>query len=165
MAILAKHGSEVYRYNGIAYRLSFRSDGEILRNSGSGWKLWKRVKAGVNPAEYANRQRERHAAMDERQPLFCAFRSLMEELVPFGARYWVLEALKLLPGDPDGLCVELAESTLQYSDDNPDLSIDDCVKLCQAYQLAEEEAQRAASVDHSQPPVPSFRVTPAGAVD
>lgn len=142
MATLSKHGAELYRYEGIAFRLSYRADGEILRDNGGGWKLWKRCKPGTDPAEFANRQRERNAQLDRDCPCFAAFREKMHSLVPFKARYWVFETLKTLPDDPDGLCTELQESSLQYSDHNPALGIDDCVELCRAYAVATREAEQ-----------------------
>jgi len=136
MAVLSKHGSELYRYEGITFRLSFRTDGNIMRNNGNGWKLWKRCKAGVDPAEYAERQREYHLQKDRENPGFVRFRALMQELVPFQARYWVQTAIQHLPDNPDGVYTELSESSLRYTDYDPELSIDDCVDLCQAYKVA-----------------------------
>jgi hypothetical protein len=34
-------------------RIAIMSNGAVLRNEGSGWKAWKRVKVGVDPVAYA----------------------------------------------------------------------------------------------------------------
>lgn len=146
MAVLSKHGTELYRYEGLHYRLSFRADGNIMRDMGQGWKLFKRVKPNgpMTPAQYADRQRTRHAELDAAKPAFVAFRTLLHELVSFKARYHVLTALQTLAGDPDGLCVELQDWLGPYSDHNPDLSLDDCVALDRARAAAEAEGKEHA---------------------
>lgn len=141
MAVLSKHGIELFRIDDLTCRISFRSDGQIMRDNGSGWKLWKRLKAGVDAAEYADRHRAKWEAADKAQPFYCAFRDLLAELVPFKARHWVCVGLQTLPDDPDGLCVELQESGLRYSEADPDLSLDDCCKLCEAYRLMQRERE------------------------
>jgi hypothetical protein len=140
MAVLSKHGAELYRYEGLSYKLSFRSDGQIMRDNGQGWKLWKRVKQGVSVEDYAARQQAKHAEMDRNKPAFAEFRSLLHDLVAFKARYWVVSAIELMPDDPDGCCTELSEGPMRYSDTAPELDLDDCVKLCRAYKAALLEA-------------------------
>lgn len=140
MAKLSAHGTEVFRWDGITHRYSYRSDGHILRNGGDGWKLWKKLKDRKGMPAYVERLKEQHRKSATERPLLAHAVDLFHGMVPFKARFWVYEAICLLVGpsdsDPDGLW-----STL---DDHPctrelGLSVEECVELCNAFQTAMAE--------------------------
>lgn len=141
MAVLSKHGTELYRVDRLTDRLSFRSDGQIMRDSGAGWKLWKRLKPGVNAVDYAERTRRSHEENDREYPDNAEFRETLCRMVVFKCRFHVLTAIQAMPDDPDGICVEL-EDYFQYSHPAPELDLDDCVLLCRLYRQALAERER-----------------------
>ena len=57
MATLRAHGMELARRETPVSRIALMSDGHLLRNDGSGWKRWKRVKPEVDIAGFAARFR------------------------------------------------------------------------------------------------------------
>jgi hypothetical protein len=106
------------------------SDGNILRNTGSGWKLYKKLKPGVDSAAYAARMR---AQYDARDPLFHEYIKLLCDMAPLSERWKVAEAARLMPNDPDGVWSTLNDAP--YG--GLDVDLDDCVRLCQLRQAAE----------------------------
>lgn len=143
MATLSKHGKEVWRTDSIVRRYSYRADGNILRNYGQGWKLWRKLKPGYTMAEHTADIQRRQALRDIDRPAVASFKRLFHELVSFQARDLVFTAIQLLAGDPDGLCVEMQEcSSFRYgSISNPELTLDDCVELDRAYSAMATELQ------------------------
>ena len=129
MAKLSAHGRELDRMEYASFRVAIMSDGNIMRNSGSGWKLWKRLKPGANAAEYAKRQREKYNA---RPALFHEYIAALTDAVSLENRGRLHMTVSLMPTDPDGVWSELDS----YS--GPLVDLDDCVKLCRLYQVASE---------------------------
>jgi len=129
MAKLSAHGTELYRYEGILSTLSYRSDGYILRNHcGAGWKLWKRLKKEVNPQDHADRIRREHHESDRKTPCFVTLRHWLHKNIRKSDRALVVQALRLLSDDPDGLWSQLTDGWPRV-----DVSIEDCVTLCNLY--------------------------------
>lgn len=57
MAKLSAHGTELLRVEHLNCRVAYMSDGKMLRDSGDGWKLWKKLKPGVDAREHAAKWR------------------------------------------------------------------------------------------------------------
>lgn len=56
MAKLSSHGTELYREELANCRIAYFEDGHILRDSGSGWKLYRKFKSGVNVRDAVSRK-------------------------------------------------------------------------------------------------------------
>ena len=68
MAKLSAHGTEVGRVMFTTYAKAYMSDGVVLKNDGSGWKILGRVKDGVTPTKaYENQKRHQEHGKRERQ--------------------------------------------------------------------------------------------------
>src|SRR5574340_10382 len=137
MAKLSAHGIELDRREYPSGRVAVMSDGKILRNQGFGWKLWKRVKPGVDPKVYAEDARKRYEARP------AVFHEYMRELInaaDLEHRYRLHTAVSLLPNDPDGVWSEVNDTYSGYS-----IDLDDCLKLCRLY----EAAMAARSEEHT----------------
>ena len=150
MARLSKHG-EIGQLERLAYKVAYCEDGQILRNDGDGWKVWKKLKPGFVPAESFARAQANYAQKLADNPAFSAWRSLMHELVSFHDRCFVLTAISSMPQDPDGVWSECNDYM------HIDLSIDDCVQLCRAYEAAQDEArEKKAAQDPAATPEPAI---------
>lgn len=130
MAKLKAHGFELDRQEYASFRLAVMSDGHIMRDYGSGWKLWKKVKPGVDVREYAQRMRARY---DARHPVFHEYVKTLMQATDMKHRSFLHEAVRLMPNDPDGVWSEFNDHW--YGNE---VDLDDCVKLCRLYQVAAE---------------------------
>jgi hypothetical protein len=102
MATLSKHGAELLRLEYFTASVSYREDGNILRNTGNGWKLYRKVNPGVNPVENANAARIRWQERNEKYPTLAIFRKILSKYGPH-ARNLIYTTLQLMPTDPDGV--------------------------------------------------------------
>jgi hypothetical protein len=133
MATLYKHGEQLATRETTGGRIAVMSDGNILRNQGQGWKLYKRTKPGVDPAEYARKFDERTRAII---PEVRAYIEALKDAVDLSHRWMLHEAISVMPTDPDGCW-----STLDDYGYTPDL--DDICKACRLYLIAESAAKEA----------------------
>lgn len=129
MARLKAHGIELDRREYATQRVAVMSDGNIMRDFGTGWKLWKRLKVGVDPKEYAAKCRASYNALPE---FFHDYVKTLKDATGLPFRSRLHELVKVMPSDPDGVYSEFNDHT--YGGDTVDL--DDCVKLCRLYQAA-----------------------------
>ncbi len=111
MAKLSAHGAELLRVELLAARLAYISDGKILRDTGSGWKLYKHFKAGVDiPAAIAARRQHyatppaTHYWREELRRKFTA------EFPGLEHRIRACTAFDMLGDDIDGIWSELEEA-------------------------------------------------------
>lgn len=124
MACISKHGKELDRREYCDCRVTVMSDGNVIRNVGQGWKLWKKVKAGVDVAEYARSIRAKYDARPEQ------FHSYIETLIDAcdlehrGRLHMLADSM---PEDPDGCWA-------MFDDFGYQLDIDDVVRVCRARQ-------------------------------
>jgi hypothetical protein len=116
------------------------SDGQIMRNQGQGWKLWKRLKPGVDPAEYARKFRERSAAI---MPEVRMYIEALADAVDLEHRWMLHESIVAMPEDPDGCWSAL-------DDYGCGADLDDIVKACRLYLVA-EKATKTAPVSEVSP--------------
>lgn len=140
MAKLSAHGVELERFEYATCRTAIMGDGQILRDGGSGWKLYKKLKAGVDPTEYAQRQRAKY---DARPAVSLEFIRLMKDAAPLSLRWRLFAAIELMPNDPDGVWSEMDDSF----NGNP-VSIDECCKLCALYRAVCEQRTETTEVAH-----------------
>ena len=122
MVSLKMHGAELARMELSDCRVAIMSDGQVLRNEGTGWKRWKRMKAGVDPVAYAA------AALAKYQARSAEFHAYIRALVNASdlAHRGQLHALvALMPEDPDAV--------LAFMDDpRYEIRIEDVARCCRA---------------------------------
>lgn len=139
MAKLKAHGTELDRREYPRYRVAVMSDGNIMRDCGAGWKLWKRVQAGIDVQVYAINTRAKY---DARPAIFHEYVKTLQDAVSLAFRSELHELVSLLPSDPDGVWSEFNDHHM-YS--GADIDLDDCVKLCRIYQAATALLDEVAS--------------------
>ena len=83
MATLSKQGIEIARFDHVRERLSYRSNGAILVNNGSGWRISKKYSPEETRRLAEQQQRELDFQPDERK----AFNAEWCRLVPLSHRF------------------------------------------------------------------------------
>ncbi len=136
MAKLSAHGrEELLRLEYPTHRLAVMSDGKILKNSGSGWKEFKRLKPEVKPVDYAIRTK---ATYDARPRSFHTYVKALIDAVTLENRWRLHTAIELMPTDPDGVWSELDDWN------GPLVEAYECRSLCELYLLALDDAKNHA---------------------
>jgi hypothetical protein len=139
MAKCSVHGAEV----GTIYKLTsarrYMTDGVVLKNSGFGWKLAGKVKAGIDPADAYQRAVARYGDELAANPEFAAYRKELHAMAGLGKRWKLHAAVELMPDDCDGVWSEACDG---YGD-NVCADIDEVSNLCRLY-LAASAAAKAA---------------------
>lgn len=130
MAKLSAHGKEVGRIQYVAHDVAVMSDGYVLKNFGSGWKIHGKLKAGITPENaYQSRLSKLQNQPDEyhifKEKLFSLTRSLEK-------RAQIMVTLQLLGNDADGVWSELTDS---YLGPRIDADIGEIVELCKAHEV------------------------------
>lgn len=157
MAKLKSHGPELLRLEYLGCIKSYRADGHILKNSGDGWKLHRKVKEGVSIPEHIETIRRTRAANEAACPVFAKYRRLLTQ---YGLQTRVLihQSLSLMPTDPDGVW-----STLD--DYGKRVPLEDLVELSRLHETAMREVeaynkrvreQQAAAKAIGEPGLPNF---------
>ena len=136
MAVLSKHGVKLCELTQLTKKIAYMSDGKILANRGDGWKLWRRVKDGVNIEQHAAQAEQRYAQLLIDRPMFAAYREALHSAVSFSQRYLVNECLNMLANDPDGVWSELNDMA------GIAIDIDECVELCRLHDAAANERKQ-----------------------
>lgn len=136
MAKLSAHGTELARRETPTVRIAVMSDGQIMRNYGQGWKLWRRVKAGVDITAYAAKF-DQHTI--EIMPELQRYVATLIDACDLEHRARLHTTISLMPSDPDGVWSELND----YSGYTLDLN--DICRACRAYE-AVESAIKAETV-------------------
>lgn len=119
MATIYKHGGAVGRIDKLTFSMLFCADGKVLRNDGAGWRIWRKLKMDPNkmdggPAGVFKRCDAEYQQKLAAGPAFAHWRKLVHEF-PLKKRALVVEAVRLLPADPDGLWSELEDLGLPVS--------------------------------------------------
>ena len=140
MATIYKHGGEVGRIEKLTFSMLFCADGKVLRNFGNGWKTWRKLKPDVEggPRGCFERCLDDYRAKLGNLPEFARWRDRVH-VFPLRHRAFVLEAVKLLSHDADGLWAELEDMGLR-------VSIGEAQALCAAYRAAQAESKAKAEV-------------------
>ncbi len=134
MAKLCAHGHELARRETPTSRIAVMSDGNILRNYGYGWKMWKKCKPGVNPAEYAEKFKARTEALPAEVKHYVEHLMQCTDL-EHRARLHV--TIEMMPTDSDGVWAMMDDSSYQ-------IDFDDVQRACELYILAERRVKRDA---------------------
>lgn len=131
---------------GTVYRITsakrYMSDGTILKNIGFGWKVYGKVKPGIEPIQaFTNAKARENQALCE-NPAFAAYRKALHDMAGLSKRWKLHAAIELMPDDCDGVWSEACDG---YSD-NVSASVDEIGELCRLYLAALEEnkARKAA---------------------
>ena len=133
MARLKSHGRELDRREYAAFRVAVMSDGNVMRNVGSGWKLWKKVKAGVDPVHYAKETRKKYNSHPQ---VFHEYIEALSNTVPLEKRWELHTMISHMPEDPDGVWAH-------FDDRHLHLDIKECIQLCRLYrELKDLPAER-----------------------
>jgi hypothetical protein len=114
MATLSKNGLEVGRVEYLDHVVSIRSNGNVLRNNGFGWKRWRKVKGGLLPEHALARRQELMAKRCEACPNYAQQRKV---LLRFGLekRQRIIAALDTLGDDIDGVWATLDDCGVKMS--------------------------------------------------
>lgn len=136
MAKLSAHGTELARRETPTARIAVMSDGHIMKNYGSGWKIWKHTKPGVDVVGYAAKFDARSKAI---MPEVRAYIETLIECADLEHRARLHNAITLMPNDPDGIWSEFDDYS-GYS-----LEIEDIIRCCRAYQVANDAVKEPAT--------------------
>lgn len=134
MAKIKAHGFEIGTINYVPYSKKYMSDRVILINRGHGWKVFGKVKPGVEVADHFAKKAEQQQKYLNTHPAMAAYRQEIIK-IPLTKRYWIARCLELMPDDPDGIWSELNDG--YYVKFN--LSVDRIAHLCTLYKAAKAE--------------------------
>lgn len=137
MAKLKVHGAEVGTIYTTTSAKRYMSDRVILKNIGFGWKLYGKVKPGIDPAEAFARAKAKREALLIEHPSFAAYVRELHDMAGLAKRWKLHAAVSAMPEDCDGVWSEACDG---YSD-NIHADIDEVAKLCRLYLVALTEAE------------------------
>lgn len=135
MAKLSAHGGEIGRLEFIRFQKAYMVDGTILKNQGFGWKVYGKVKAGIDPNQAFKNAKEFQIKARLEHPAHAALSKALIEAACISKRWKLLTALEMMPDDPDGIWSEVSDG---YGD-NLDISIDEIAEICRLWKAAEQE--------------------------
>lgn len=146
MAKLRAHGGEIGRIDRLTESFAFMSDGQVLRNRGHGWLLYRKVKAGIDPRDFYISAKSAMEQFYTERPAFAAYRDKLHALAGIGKRWRLHQSVSRSPDDPAavfadacGSCVYTVHATIEQIAD-----------LCAAYRAAIAE-KRSAKHEIEQP--------------
>lgn len=134
MAAIKKHG-KILVIEKLFYSVCYCKDGHILRNDGRGWKLWKKIKSGLNPYEIALKHEREYQEKIKNNPWFAHWRSLVHQFDK-SLRPFLVKTVEIMPNDPDGVWAELTDC-LWTPAEKP--SLQECIDLCNAFKASINE--------------------------
>lgn len=108
MAKLKSHGEELFRIDLTTCRQAYFSDGNILRDYGDGWKLYRKLKLGIDATEHAKKRKEFFDNQDSAQADFR--RAMVNEWKKPIDRARVFTVIQMLGNDLDGCWSELDDA-------------------------------------------------------
>ena len=137
MATLSKHGDFVI-VDFLWHRSAFCEDREVLRNYGSGWRVFGHIKSGASHRVVAADKAAARDKLYAQRPCLSELRRQVEGLCPGRAkREYLRSALDLLHDDVDGLYSTLTEHPI-----NLDVDLADVAELARWFDLAREEGRQ-----------------------
>jgi hypothetical protein len=140
MAKLSAHGSIVGTLSFTTYDKRYMSDGTILKNYGSGWKINGGVKEGFMPQDVFEKARAHQVDVLRRLPAFAAYKKMLHKLAPVSKRWRLHTAIELMLTDSDGVWSECCGDGCE--DIHADL--DEVSELCDLYLAKMREANAAS---------------------
>lgn len=121
------------------YNKVWMSDGTILRNYGSGWKLTGKCKPGVDPVAHAAAQRAYYANITPDRVMRAAYRDRMVSLFPsLEVRVLANVTISMMPTDADGCWSEFDDRM-----SNHNITVEEWGELCCLYLSASNEGAAA----------------------
>lgn len=132
MATIKGHGGEVGRIEKLTYDVLFCSDGTVLRNSGDGWRNWRKLRVALLAGDTCKKHQELYEEKLARLPEFASWRALVHGF-PLRNRALLVDAVSLLSNDADGLWAELEDRHLPCT-------VEEAQALAAAYLAAVKEA-------------------------
>lgn len=147
MAKLSAHGVEIGRIEFSTYCKAYFADGKILKNSGFGWKLHAKCKAGLNPAEVFATAKQRRAEFLASRPAYAAWVRELHSMAGLCKRWKLRAALELLGDDVDGIWSECCDG---YGDNiHADVSEVANLQRLYSYAMTESRAMKQADTAHA----------------
>lgn len=137
MAKCSAHGSEVGTVHGLIAAHRYMSDGVVLKNNGSGWKRYAKIKPDSTPEEVFAAHLAKLNSKLAARPAWAQYRHLLHSATGLSKRWKLNYAISLMPDDYDGVWSEACDG---YSD-NVSASLEDIIELCHAYQAAVKESK------------------------
>lgn len=136
MACISKHG-EAVQISYLFSKVQYCEDGNVLRNVGYGWKKWKKIVAGKNWKEVAQKAIDRKNRAMENE-MYYAFEKLIQDTIgkSLEKRSLLHTGLQMLYDDPDGLYSEFQNQRAL------DVSYEDVKKLCMYYKFWLDESKK-----------------------
>ena len=138
MAKLSAHGrKELARRETPTGRLALMSDGNILRNQGSGWKQYKRLKPGVDVNAYAVKFEAFTQAIPDSVKHYT---DALMRAVNLEYRWRLHTLISHMPEDVDGVYSDINEwsNVADYSD---------VQQACMWYRIAQENVKAEKESD------------------
>ena len=141
MAKLSARGrTELLRRESFTYREALMSDGNMLRNYGHGWKQQSKIKSHLTPTEAAAIIRRNDDELKRSRPRRADYVHLLTGY-PLPDRYKIHESIRLMPNDCDGVW-----STLTDTFSPVNVTVEDCVELCAAFNAMVAEKKEAEAM-------------------
>lgn len=135
MAKLSAHGTIIGTIEYTCKVKRYMSDGKVLVNHGSGWKISGTLKSGVTPQDAFNRALQKQKDFLAARPAAAEYRRILHDLACASKRAKLHTCVTLMPGDCDGVWSEACDG---YGD-NVSASVDEVAELCRAYVAAMSE--------------------------
>lgn len=85
MAKISAHG-EIGQLVKLTYKLCFCKDGKILKNSGSGWKLYAKLAEGIDPMAAWNKAKKDYEDKLATDHAYASLRTVLHGYIPFIGR-------------------------------------------------------------------------------
>jgi len=133
MATIYKHG-ELGQIERLTHKVCYCADGKILKNYGHGWKVWGKVKPGIDPKAHFEKCKAKYAEKLATMPAFAAWRKALHDNFSLKNRVLALESIKMLGDDFDGAWASLDDYGIK-------VNFDDFMLVCEAYKAACNEAR------------------------
>ena len=144
MAKLSIHGDGI-QIEYLRKKKAYCSDGKVLINYGGGWKLYAKIKPGLNYKDVAQRALDYQRQQITAATAWAEYRNiLMKEIKSLEKRNLFLAVFELMPDDPDGVYSETHDC---FMHDMPRLDLDTICQLSRLHKQVEIERQSAAAVE------------------
>ena len=142
MATLSKHNI-VGKVELLSKSYAVSDKGKTYVNYGRGWKEHGKLKEGVTPSDYLATHERRLKELEEHCPSYTRFKKLFKASAPANCRWQVMEALRTMGSDYDGILSELNEHAGYEMRDR--LTLEDIVELVRAYKSYHEQLKEVVS--------------------
>lgn len=140
MATLEDNGVELLRHEGTTCRLSYRSNGYVLRDNGDGWKRWRRAKEGADWLAFIEERRKEYNNPPDNFFWREKYRTLLiAQSKSLEKRQMINCLIETLGFDLDGLWAELDDNGFR-------IELDDLKELVEAYNNRSKEIKENSNI-------------------